>query len=40
MSRILIVDDEPDIITLISRYAKREGYDVIIATEALKKLSV
>ena len=26
MSRILIVDDEPDIINLISRYAKREGY--------------
>jgi DNA-binding response OmpR family regulator len=28
MSRLLIVDDEPDIVTLISRYAKREGYDV------------
>lgn len=33
MSRILIVDDEPDIITLISRYAKREGYDVITADD-------
>ena len=28
MSKILIVDDEPDISTLISRYAQREGYEV------------
>ena len=33
MSRILIVDDEPDIIMLISRYAKREGYDVASASD-------
>ena len=33
MSRILIVDDEPDIITLISRYAKREGYEVTTAED-------
>ncbi len=28
MPRILIVDDEPDIAALISRYAEREGYEV------------
>ena len=33
MSRILIVDDEPDIIMLISRYAKREGYEVTTAED-------
>jgi len=27
MARILIVDDEPDIVQLIERYAKREGYE-------------
>lgn len=33
MSRILIVDDEPDIIMLISRYAKREGYEITTAED-------
>lgn len=33
MPRILIVDDEPDIITLISRYAEREGCDVTSASD-------
>ena len=33
MSTILIVDDEPDIITLISRYAKRDGYEVVTAED-------
>ena len=33
MSKILMVDDEPDIITLISRYAKREGYEVMTAED-------
>ncbi len=33
MSKFLIVDDEPDIITLISRYAKREGYDYAAASD-------
>ncbi len=28
MPKILIADDEPNIVTLISRYAQREGYDV------------
>lgn len=38
MSRILIVDDEPDIITLISRYARREGYDVQTAEDGRKAI--
>ena len=29
MSKILIADDEPTIVTLISRYAQREGHDVV-----------
>lgn len=29
MPRILIADDEPDIIALITRYAQREGYEVV-----------
>ncbi|MCR5600312.1 MAG: response regulator transcription factor [Ruminococcus sp.] len=28
MSKILIADDEPNIVALVSRYAQREGYDV------------
>ncbi|HAG12499.1 MAG TPA: DNA-binding response regulator [Ruminococcus sp.] len=28
MSKILIADDEPNIVTLIRRYAEREGYEV------------
>ena len=28
MPKILITDDEPNIVTLISRYAQREGYEV------------
>ena len=40
MPRILIVDDEPNIVTLISRYAQREGYDIVTASdgrEAIEK---
>ena len=33
MPKILIVDDEPNIVTLISRYAQREGYDIITASD-------
>ena len=40
MSRILIVDDEPDIITLISRYAKREGYEVVTAGDGRQAIDV
>ncbi len=28
MAKILIVDDEPDIVRLVERYAVREGYEV------------
>ena len=28
MAKILIADDEPNIVTLIRRYAEREGYEV------------
>ena len=31
MARILICDDEPNIVTMISRYAEREGWDVTTA---------
>ncbi|MCR5322734.1 MAG: hypothetical protein K6E85_05650 [Lachnospiraceae bacterium] len=34
MSRILIVDDEADIVSLIERYAKREGYEVETASDS------
>lgn len=40
MPKILIVDDEPNIVTLISRYAQREGYDIVTASdgrEAIEK---
>ena len=33
MPRILVVDDEPNIVTLISRYAQREGYDIVTASD-------
>ena len=33
MSRILIVDDEPSIIKLVSAYLKPEGYEVFTATD-------
>ncbi len=36
MYRILIADDEPDIIQLIKRYAQREGYDVTSVDDGSK----
>ena len=33
MTKILIVDDEPSIINLVSAYLKPEGYDVYTATD-------
>jgi DNA-binding response OmpR family regulator len=40
VSRILIVDDEPDIITLISRYAEREGYEVVTAEDGSQAIDI
>lgn len=40
MSRILIVDDEPDIITLISRYAERDGYEVVTAEDGSQAIDI
>ena len=31
MAKLLVVDDEPDIVRLIARYAEREGYEVTCA---------
>lgn len=33
MPKILIADDEPNIVTLISRYAEREGYEVTAVSD-------
>ena len=33
MPKILIADDEPNIVTLISRYAQREGYDIVTVSD-------
>ncbi len=40
--KVLVVDDDPGIVRLIERFLKREGYEVITATngiQALKKAS-
>ena len=36
MARILVVDDEADIRTLIKRYAERDGYEVMDAPDGLQ----
>ena len=40
MPRILIADDEPNIVALISRYAQREGYEVTTASDGRKAIEV
>jgi len=40
MAKILIVDDEKDIVTLISRYAQREGYDVSTTDDGSKAIEL
>ena len=40
MAKILIVDDEKDIVTLISRYAHREGYDVSTTDDGSKAIEL
>lgn len=40
MPRILIVDDEADIVSLIERYAKREGYEVDTASDGSEAIDI
>ena len=40
MPKILIVDDEPDIVQLIERYALREGYDVKTASDGSEAINI
>lgn len=40
MSKILIVDDEPDIAMLIERYALREGYEVKTASDGSEAITI
>ncbi len=40
MPRILIADDEPNIVTLISRYAEREGYEVLTVSDGRQAIEV
>ncbi|MBT4512755.1 MAG: response regulator [Chloroflexi bacterium] len=40
--KVLVVDDDPGIVRLMERFLKREGYEVITATngvQALKRAS-
>jgi two-component system alkaline phosphatase synthesis response regulator PhoP len=38
MTKILVVDDEPSIVNLITAYLKPEGYEVLTATDGLSGL--
>ena len=40
MYKILIVDDEPDIIELLRRYAEREGYEVTTADDGSRAIEL
>ncbi len=40
MARILVVDDESDIRTLIKRYAERDGYEVTTAPDGLQAVQL
>lgn len=40
MAKLLIVDDEPDIYELISRYARREGHETARASDGLEALEL
>ena len=40
MSKILIVDDEPDIVELIKRYALREGFEVSCAEDGQQAIEI
>lgn len=40
MPRILVVDDEPDIVTLVKRYAEREGFEVMCAEDGSQAIEI
>lgn len=40
MKTILAVDDEPDILALVEKILKREGYEVITASNGAKAISL
>lgn len=40
MTRLLIVDDEPDIRELIRRYAELEGYEITEAADGMEALNL
>ena len=40
MARILICDDEPDIVQLIARYAQREGYETVTAGDGKEAIEI
>ena len=40
MARLLIVDDEPDIIALIRRYAERAGYETASASNGVEAVAL
>ena len=40
MAKLLIVDDEPDIYELISRYARREGHETARASDGLEAVEL
>ncbi len=40
MNRLLVVDDDPDIVRLLSRFLRRQGYDVATAPDGEEALSL
>ncbi len=40
MTRILIADDHPQIVSVLEAYAKKEGYDVLIAKDGAEALQL
>ncbi len=40
MARILICDDEPDIVSMIKRYAEREGYEITTVSDGREAIEI
>lgn len=40
MARILIVDDEPEIVQLVQRYAERGGYETVCAYDGAEAIEI